>query len=161
MIQFGVTMFPSDFAMSVVEKYALELGLGPGFELAAEADARARSEDAIAHALEARLEHAADPLRALTEAALAAAPVAAYDVDWQAELVVSGTTGELVPYRDWLAMAAAVRRLLSDPGRARSLGVSARERVLTMMSPEALNQHEREQYARLLSQESAPVWKPV
>jgi ATP-dependent helicase/nuclease subunit A len=57
------------FAMSIVEKYALELGLGPGFELVPEADARARIDDAIAHALERRLESAAEPLRALAEAA--------------------------------------------------------------------------------------------
>ena len=99
--------------------------------------------------------------RALSEAALGAAPIVAYDVDWQAELVVSGSTGELVPYQDWAAMAAAVRRLLSDPDRARKLGVSARERVLAMMSPEALNQHEREQYSLLLPQEPMTLGKAV
>ena len=38
--------------------------------------------------------------RALAEAALGAAPVAAYDLDWHSDLVESGVTGELVPYGD-------------------------------------------------------------
>jgi ATP-dependent helicase/nuclease subunit A len=57
------------FATGIVRAHAIELGLGPGFELATEADSRARSDDAIARALEARL--ASDPgaVRQLAEAA--------------------------------------------------------------------------------------------
>lgn len=57
------------FATGIVQRYAVELGLGPGFELATEADARARIDDAIARALERRLEDSPDALRALAEAA--------------------------------------------------------------------------------------------
>ncbi len=57
------------FATGIVQRYAVELGLGPGFELANEADARARADDAIARALERRLEDSPDVLRALAEAA--------------------------------------------------------------------------------------------
>jgi ATP-dependent helicase/nuclease subunit A len=57
------------FATGIVQRYAVELGLGPGFELATEADARARAEDAIARALEAKLADSPNELRALAEAA--------------------------------------------------------------------------------------------
>lgn len=57
------------FATGIVRAHAVELGLGPGFELATEADARARADDAIARALEARLETSPDVVRGLAEAA--------------------------------------------------------------------------------------------
>lgn len=57
------------FATGIVQRYAVELGLGPGFDLATEADSRARAEDAIARALERRLDESPDGLRALAEAA--------------------------------------------------------------------------------------------
>jgi ATP-dependent helicase/nuclease subunit A len=57
------------FATGIVRAHAVELGLGPGFELATEADARARAEDAISRALEARLKTAPDVVRGLAEAA--------------------------------------------------------------------------------------------
>ncbi|MBX3226141.1 MAG: UvrD-helicase domain-containing protein [Labilithrix sp.] len=57
------------FATGIVQRYAVEIGLGPGFELAPEADTRARADDAIARALERRLDRDADALRVLAEAA--------------------------------------------------------------------------------------------
>ena len=57
------------FATGIVRAHAVELGLGPGFELATEPDARARADDAIARALEARLGTAEAAVRALAEAA--------------------------------------------------------------------------------------------
>ena len=57
------------FATGIVRQYAFELGLGPGFDLATEADARARAEDAIAGAIERRLSTQGDLIRALAEAA--------------------------------------------------------------------------------------------
>lgn len=57
------------FATGIVRAHAIELGLGPGFELATEADSRARSDDAIARALEARLVSAPAAIRQLAEAA--------------------------------------------------------------------------------------------
>ncbi|HEY5106455.1 MAG TPA: glycosyltransferase [Caulobacteraceae bacterium] len=88
--------------------------------------------------------------RALSEAALAAAPIVAYDVDWQSELVQTGVTGELVPNLKWEEMAKATERFLADPDYARTMGRAARRRALEMLDPEALDQHEREQYAALL-----------
>jgi ATP-dependent helicase/nuclease subunit A len=62
------------FATSIVQSFALELGIGPRFEIATEDDVRTRSEEAIAHALEARLAsnanaNGANGVRALVEAA--------------------------------------------------------------------------------------------
>lgn len=56
------------FATGIVRAHAIELGLGPGFELATEADARARADEAIAIALEARFETEPDVVRGLAEA---------------------------------------------------------------------------------------------
>jgi ATP-dependent helicase/nuclease subunit A len=57
------------FATGIVRAYAVELGIGPRFELSTEADARARAEDAIARALEVRLEAQPGMIRSLADAA--------------------------------------------------------------------------------------------
>jgi len=88
--------------------------------------------------------------RALTEAALGAAPIVAYDFDWQSELIQTGATGELVPHRDWEKMTNAVERYLKNPAYARSMGSAVRKHVLGIMEPSKLDQHERETYMRLL-----------
>ncbi|MDB4936252.1 MAG: putative ATP-dependent helicase [Labilithrix sp.] len=56
------------FATGIVRAHAVELGLGPGFELASEADVRLRYDDAIARALEMRLETVPHVVRGLAEA---------------------------------------------------------------------------------------------
>jgi glycosyltransferase involved in cell wall biosynthesis len=88
--------------------------------------------------------------RALAEAALGAAPIAAYDVDWQAELIKTGITGEIVPFGNWQALATSTIKLLSDQPYARRVGEKLRERVLEMMDPDKLDEHERQQYEKLL-----------
>lgn len=88
--------------------------------------------------------------RALSEAALGAAPIVAYDIDWQGELIEMGVTGELVPHLAWQKMADAVERFLTDPAYARAMGDSVRQRALEMLDPTSLNQHERDQYTALL-----------
>ncbi len=88
--------------------------------------------------------------RALAECALGAAPIVAYEIDWQGELIEAGVTGELVPHLAWQEMADAVERFLANPAYARAMGDSVRQRALEMMDPTLLNQHEREQYVALL-----------
>ncbi|MEO5772692.1 MAG: glycosyltransferase [Sphingomicrobium sp.] len=88
--------------------------------------------------------------RALSESALCGAPIVAYDLDWQGDLVETGITGELVPFRSTEAMAESVLKLLNDPDYARTMGKGARERALAMMDPERLNAHERAAYRGLL-----------
>ena len=88
--------------------------------------------------------------RALTEAALGEAPVAAYDVDWQSELIETGVTGMLVPHGDVTALADATAQLLADPHTATRLGANLRRRALDMFDPKALDEHERSEYRKLL-----------
>jgi glycosyltransferase involved in cell wall biosynthesis len=94
---------------------------------------------------------APDGGRSLIEAALAATPVVAYDHEWHSELLSSGSTGLLVPFRDIDAMSAAVRQLLADREWASLLGTRGREAALTMMDPNRLIEHERQQYEKLLA----------
>lgn len=89
--------------------------------------------------------------RALSEAALGGAPIAAYDLDWQSDLVETGKTGELVPFRDIEAFASAVCRMLADHDYAKAMGEGARERAREMLDPEALDAHERAEYTKLLA----------
>jgi glycosyltransferase involved in cell wall biosynthesis len=107
------------------------------------------------HALSQVYAHAAvviSPLtgRALAEAALGAASIAAYDLDWQGDLVEAGVTGELVPFRDVEALGHAVINLLADKKYARRMGSAVRQRALDMLDPEKLNAHERATYTNLL-----------
>lgn len=88
--------------------------------------------------------------RALSEAALGGAPIAAYDLDWQSDLVETGKTGELVLFRDVEAFGAAVCRLLEDRDYAKSMGEGARERAREMLDPAALDDHERAEYTKLM-----------
>jgi glycosyltransferase involved in cell wall biosynthesis/ubiquinone/menaquinone biosynthesis C-methylase UbiE len=88
--------------------------------------------------------------RALTETALGAASIVAYDLDWQSELIQMGVTGELVPPRDLEEMTNAVERYLKKPTYARSMGSAVRKRALEMMEPSKLDEHERNTYLRLL-----------
>jgi glycosyltransferase involved in cell wall biosynthesis len=76
--------------------------------------------------------------RALTEAALGGAPIAAYDVDWQNELVETGLTGELVEHLQHEQLAQATDRLLRDRDYARAMGAAVRARALAMMNLDQL-----------------------
>lgn len=88
--------------------------------------------------------------RALCEVALGGAPVVAYDIDWQGELVQSGRTGALVPSGDIKAMAQATVQLLSDHRLAQSMGACLRDAALAMMDPQRLDDHERRAYDALI-----------
>ena len=87
--------------------------------------------------------------RALSEAAFGAAPIVAYDLDWQGELIRTGETGELVPFRSIEKMANAVERFLVDVTYARKMGAAARKRAFEILDPDTLDRHERERYMEL------------
>jgi glycosyltransferase involved in cell wall biosynthesis len=91
--------------------------------------------------------------RALAEAALAATPIVAYDVDWHGEMVESGVTGELVPHLDHRAMGEAALRLLQDPERAARLGRFIRERALDVLDPRKADRDQIAVYEALLNPE--------
>lgn len=110
-----------------------------------------RSQEWIADMLpHARLVLSPHMGRALTEACLAAAPIVAYDYDWQGEIIRSGETGELVQNGNWRQMAEKALWLLENPDEAARLGRAARRLALEMMNPETLNRHEIEAYENLL-----------
>ena len=65
----------------------------------------------------------------LLEAMAASRPIVATAAGGVPEIVADGAEALLVPPRDPAAMAAAMERLLDDPGLAASLGAAAHERV--------------------------------
>lgn len=69
---------------------------------------------------------------ALLEAAAAARPIAATAAGGSGEIVIDGETGLLVPVNDVDAIAAAIRRMVTDPDLRRRLGLAARRRTETV-----------------------------
>lgn len=67
--------------------------------------------------------------RVIPQAMAAGLPVVATAVAGNAEAVIDGVTGLLVPPRDPAALAAATAALLADGDRARALGAAGRARV--------------------------------
>jgi glycosyltransferase involved in cell wall biosynthesis len=78
---------------------------------------------------------------AVVEAQLACRPVVATAVEGHLETVLPGRTGQLVPVDDAAAMAAAVRRLVDEPGLAEQRAVAAQARAQKEFS---LEQYHRE-----------------
>jgi glycosyltransferase involved in cell wall biosynthesis len=77
-------------------------------------------------------------------------PVVASAVGGLVEAVADGETGILVPARDPPALAAAVARLLRDPGLRRRQGEAGRARVRERFSVGAMVSGTRAAYGRLL-----------
>ena len=75
--------------------------------------------------------------RSVLEAMAAGLPVAAFGVDGVAETVVDGQTGVLVPQGDTAGLSHAIKRLIGDPGRRKSMGSLGRRRVEESFSAEA------------------------
>lgn len=130
-----------------LERRAVELGLEQDVIFAGNRDQRW-----IARAL-ASAAVVLSPLtgRALVEAALSGTAIVAYDVDWQSELVRSGETGVLVPFRDTTRMAEATCELLANEDMAATLGKRARSLAVNAMDPEKLVRHEQAEYQKLLT----------
>ena len=89
--------------------------------------------------------------RALCEAALAGAPIVAYDFEWQPELITAGETGELVRDGDINAMADSVIKYIDNPDYARHMGESVRTKAMEMMDPAKLCEHEKNEYEKLFN----------
>lgn len=86
---------------------------------------------------------------AVLEAMAMGLPVIATDVGGTREAVNDGVTGLLVPARDAAALAAAVARLLDDPGLAARFGSFGRKRVAEEFSSERELALTEEVYRRL------------
>lgn len=76
----------------------------------------------------------------LLEALAAGLPVVATRVSGTEEVMRDGVHGRVVPPREPLALAAALRELLDAPERARQLGAAGRMRVLERFSGRAMAQ---------------------
>lgn len=86
----------------------------------------------------------------LLEAMAMGRPVVASAVGGIPEVVLHGETGLLVPPADPEALAAAILRLLGDPGALRQMGEAGRERARKSFSREAFLQAHRDLYGELL-----------
>lgn len=87
----------------------------------------------------------------ILEAMASGLPVVATEVGGNAELVVSGQTGELVPAADVEALAAAMARVAADKGRAAAWGAAGRQRVEQQFSLMAMVDAYQALYDRLLA----------
>lgn len=75
---------------------------------------------------------------AIAEAMACGLPVVATRVGGIPELVADGVTGQLVPPRDPVALAAALSALLRDADRRERLGAAGRRHVEAALSPAAI-----------------------
>ena len=75
---------------------------------------------------------------AIVQAMAAALPVVATDVGGNAEAVKDGVSGLLVPSDDPAALSAAIIQLLSDPSRARAMGIAGKALAAEYFTTEAM-----------------------
>ena len=80
--------------------------------------------------------------------------VVATNVGGIPEAVVDGETGILVPPRDPAALAGALLSFLQDPGRARRMGMSGRDRVAALFTVDQLVSGVERTYDTLLADDS-------
>ncbi|MHB9035608.1 MAG: glycosyltransferase family 4 protein [Armatimonadota bacterium] len=94
------------------------------------------------------------------EAACMQLPVVATDIPGCRDAVVDGVTGTLVPARDAIALADAIRRYITDPDLRKKHGQAGRERVLRDFRREDMWEATHEEYLRLLKHgEYREVWR--
>ena len=86
----------------------------------------------------------------LVEAAVAATPLIAYDVDWHYELVRNGETGFLLPEGDIDGVAEAIIKLLDEPELAKRMGQNARKLAVEKHSVEKVRQIKINVYEELI-----------
>lgn len=88
---------------------------------------------------------------ALAEAMASAKPVVATDVGGNAELVVEGETGFIVPPEDIGALSSAILKLINAPGMIASMGEKGRRRVRENFTEDIMAMKVQALYDRLLS----------
>jgi glycosyltransferase involved in cell wall biosynthesis len=76
--------------------------------------------------------------RVVLEAMASGKAVVAFDHGGPGEILQSGVTGMLVPWKDLDALGAAMRRLAADPGLRSSLGTNARQWIELHLDPREL-----------------------
>jgi glycosyltransferase involved in cell wall biosynthesis len=90
----------------------------------------------------------------IVEAMAARRPVVASRVAGTPEQVVPGVTGWLVPPGDEVALAAALREAVADPGRRAAMGEAARSRYEERYSPAIVTAMYQRLYAFVLTSAS-------
>lgn len=88
--------------------------------------------------------------RALSEAALCAAPTIAYDLDWQADIVINEQTGLLCAPRSVDGLAFGLQRFLMEPDFACRMGTAIRAKAVSMLDPKAQDLAEIHCYEQLI-----------
>lgn len=91
---------------------------------------------------------------AVLEAMACGLPVVTTDCGGMREAVTDGVEGFVVPVRDPVAMAEALRKLALDPELRESMGVRARERVLREFTLEQQTEQFLSLYRHVLEQQS-------
>jgi glycosyltransferase involved in cell wall biosynthesis len=90
--------------------------------------------------------------RALTESALAALPIVAYNIDCHPEIVKTNVSGILVKYLDYQAMAKAADYLVEHVEESTEMGLVARTVALDLMDPTKLIEEQRGIFSKLLQE---------
>nr|WP_315201410.1 TIGR03088 family PEP-CTERM/XrtA system glycosyltransferase [uncultured Albidiferax sp.] len=93
----------------------------------------------------------------ILEAMACGLPVVATDVGGNADLVIHGVTGQIVPAGDVDAMAHSLVRLASSPELAQSMGRAGRQRILEKFSLDAMVGTYQGLYDRLLGTSESAV----
>lgn len=88
----------------------------------------------------------------LLEGMACAKPIVATRVGGNAESVVDGETGYIIPPRDPAAMAEALRKLLNDAALRARMGAAGRQRMEKLFSREALIRNMESLYLELAGQ---------
>jgi glycosyltransferase involved in cell wall biosynthesis len=87
----------------------------------------------------------------LLEAMAAELPLVATRVGGNAEVVVDGETGIVVPARDTARLSEAMQWMSTHPAEARAMGARGRERAQARFSVEAMVSAYQDAYARALA----------
>ncbi len=120
---------------AIVER-AMEAGVADRFLFLGNVDnIRALLEESDIFVLPSRSEGFSN---AIIEAMACSLPVVATRVGGNAEAVLDGTTGLIVPPENPAALAAALEHLLGDHAQAASMGAAGYERVVSLFTTEAM-----------------------
>ncbi len=84
-------------------------------------------------------------------------PVITTAVPGAVDSVIDGVTGIIVPAKDHVVLAAALRRLINDPGLSREMGKAGRERVIRDFQPDIIWKALYEEYIGLMESRGIQV----
>ena len=87
----------------------------------------------------------------IAEAMIAQVPVIATDIPAINTLLKDGLNGRVVKPKDAGALASAIRDLIKDPAKARSLAMKGRETAVSICQPERMAREIEQVYKEALS----------